>query len=81
MAADIEAKEVTVKRLFSPDFMFRIPIYQRPLSWAKDNYNQLFEDIYDAINTNQNQFFWALLSCKNMSLIRTSSILLTVSKG
>lgn len=57
MATEIEAKEVTVGNLFSPDFMFKIPIYQRPLSWGKDNFDQLFEDILDAINSNQEQYF------------------------
>lgn len=57
MPAEIEAKEVTVAKLFSPDFMFRIPIYQRPLSWESDNYDQLFEDIYDALINNENQYF------------------------
>ena len=57
MATEIEAKEVTVSKLFSPDFMFEIPIYQRPLSWSKDNFEQLFEDIYDAMYSNENQYF------------------------
>ena len=57
MSNEIEAKEVTVGKLFSPDFMFKIPIYQRPLSWEKDNFDQLFEDILDAINNDQKQYF------------------------
>jgi len=57
MTTDIEAKEVTIGKLFSPDFMFEIPIYQRPLSWESDNFDQLFEDIFDAMNGNQSQYF------------------------
>jgi len=57
MTIKIEAKEITVGQLFSPDFRFKIPIYQRPLSWGKDNIEQLFEDILDAINSNQKQYF------------------------
>lgn len=57
MAADIEAKEVKVKELFSPSFIFEIPIYQRPLSWEKDNFEILFEDIFDAINSGESQYF------------------------
>jgi len=57
MSTEIEAKEVTVGKLFSPDFMFKIPIYQRPLSWEKDNFDQLFEDIFDAVNSNEKQYF------------------------
>jgi uncharacterized protein with ParB-like and HNH nuclease domain len=57
MSTEIEAKEVTVGKLFSSDFMFKIPIYQRPLTWEKDNFDQLFEDILDAINSEQKQYF------------------------
>lgn len=54
---EIEAKEVTVGKLFSPDFVFRIPIYQRPLSWEKDHYEQLFDDVLDSHNNNERQYF------------------------
>jgi len=57
MSTEIEAKEVTVGKLYSPDFMFKIPIYQRPLSWKKDNFDQLFEDIFDAMSSNEKQYF------------------------
>jgi len=54
---EIEAKEVTVGKLFGPDFIFEIPIYQRPLSWARDNFDVLFEDIYDALTSKEHQYF------------------------
>ena len=57
MVTEIEAKEVKIGKVFSPDFMFEIPIYQRPLSWEWDNFEQLFEDIFDAMNNNENQYF------------------------
>ncbi|MCK4735061.1 MAG: DUF262 domain-containing protein [Methanophagales archaeon] len=57
MTTEIEAKEVTVGKLYSPDFIFKIPIYQRPLSWGKDNFDQLFEDTFDAMNSNEKQYF------------------------
>jgi uncharacterized protein with ParB-like and HNH nuclease domain len=57
MVTEIEAKEVKVAKLFSSDFIFEIPIYQRPLSWETDNFDILFEDIFDAINDNENQYF------------------------
>jgi uncharacterized protein with ParB-like and HNH nuclease domain len=57
MTLDIEAKEVTVGKLFSPDFVFRIPIYQRPLSWEKDHFEQLFDDIFDSHSNNERQYF------------------------
>jgi len=57
MPTEIEAKEVNVGKLFSPDFIFRIPIYQRPLSWNEDNFDQLFEDIFDAWISKEKQYF------------------------
>jgi uncharacterized protein with ParB-like and HNH nuclease domain len=57
MTTEIEAKEVTVGKLYSPDFIFKIPIYQRPLSWERDNFDQLFEDIFDAMSNNEKQYF------------------------
>lgn len=54
---DIEAKEVTVGDLFGPSFMFQIPIYQRNLSWSSEDFELLFEDIYDAMENGQNQYF------------------------
>jgi hypothetical protein len=57
MSTEIEAKEVKVGKVFSPDFIFEIPIYQRPLSWKDDDFDQLFEDIFDAMNNNENQYF------------------------
>jgi uncharacterized protein with ParB-like and HNH nuclease domain len=57
MTTEIEAKEVKVAKLFSSDFIFEIPIYQRPLSWETDNFDILFEDIFDAINDNEIHYF------------------------
>lgn len=53
----IEAKETRIGDLFSESFMFKIPIYQRPLSWSKDNFDQLFEDVFDSMNNNDQQYF------------------------
>ncbi|MCD1258298.1 DUF262 domain-containing protein [Paenibacillus athensensis] len=45
----IEAKEILLKDLLSAKFLFQIPGYQRPFSWEKDNFDQLFEDIKEAM--------------------------------
>lgn len=57
MKTKIEAKEVTVGDLFGPEFLFNIPIYQRNLSWSSEDFDLLFEDIYDAMNDGQNEYF------------------------
>lgn len=62
---NIEAKEVKVGDLFSPNFMFNIPIYQRNLSWSSEDFDLLFEDIYDAMNNGQNQYFLGSVLLQN----------------
>jgi len=53
----IEAKEIQVKDLFSSKFIFGIPIYQRPFSWNSDNFAQLFDDVSDARDSGEQQYF------------------------
>lgn len=53
MSSEIEAKEVAVKDLFSENFMFEIPLYQRPLTWTGNNFDELFEDIFDAMRNDE----------------------------
>lgn len=57
MAEPIEAKESNIGNLFSPSFLFEIPLYQRPLSWGKENYEQLFDDIASASKVADQQYF------------------------
>lgn len=57
MASEIKAEEINIGKLFSPEFVFKIPIYQRPLSWDRDNYEQLFDDVYDAMDSNESSYF------------------------
>jgi len=39
------AKEEQVSRLFSRDYVFRIPGYQRPYAWTTEQARELFEDL------------------------------------
>ena len=57
MGNKIEAKEVKVSDLFSPSFRFNIPIYQRNFSWSTDEFDLIFEDINDAKELDQKQYF------------------------
>lgn len=51
----IEAKEVPLHKLFSSDYSFSIPDYQRPYSWTKEQAGQLLTDIEDALDGNGDQ--------------------------
>ena len=53
----IEAKETPVSNLFSENFTFNIPVYQRPLSWTQDNFDELFEDLSNSIENGIEQYF------------------------
>jgi uncharacterized protein with ParB-like and HNH nuclease domain len=57
LPSGIDAKEIKVGKLFGPDFIFYIPIYQRPLSWDRGNYDQLFEDLFDSVSNDDIQYF------------------------
>ena len=53
----IEAKETTLGDVFSPQFLFEIPIYQRPFVWDAEKFQQLFDDISDARESGEQQYF------------------------
>ena len=57
----IEAKEVPLATLFSEEFIFEIPIFQRPLSWDKDNFEQLIEDIKDSLSLEEGHFLGSII--------------------
>ncbi|WP_416044830.1 DUF262 domain-containing protein [Clostridium tyrobutyricum] len=46
--SEITGEKITLKRLFSDEYFFNTPEYQRPYSWQDDNNNQLFDDIYES---------------------------------
>jgi len=56
MRVDIDAQEIYIKNLFSEKYLFQIPNFQRPFSWTVENFAQLFEDLNDAKNNNQELF-------------------------
>lgn len=57
MSERIEASETTVGKLFGEDFMFTIPIYQRPLSWTEEHYDEFLDDISSALLNNLDHYF------------------------
>jgi len=57
----IEAKEESLSNLFSEAFIFQIPIFQRPLSWNEDNFEQLIEDIKDSMSLEEEHFLGSII--------------------
>ena len=55
---NIEVEEKTVAQLFSKEFWFNIPNYQRPYVWGEDNINELLDDItYAFENNSEDKYF------------------------
>ncbi|GEA30837.1 DUF262 domain-containing protein [Clostridium diolis] len=49
----IIGEKISLKKLFSDEFFFMIPEYQRPYSWEEENCEQLFDDIYESNRNNE----------------------------
>ena len=49
MSETIEAKELDLSRIFSNDFRFEIPDYQRPYAWTTEQVDDLLDDLDYAI--------------------------------
>lgn len=52
----IEAEHEYIKDLFDGENLFEIPDFQRPFAWEKDNFEQLIDDIKDALHVNKENF-------------------------
>ena len=52
----IEAEHVYIKDLFDDENLFEIPSYQRPFAWEKENFEQLIDDIKEAVFLNMENF-------------------------
>ena len=43
--ARIHGAEYPIKKIFSDDFVFNIPLYQRPYAWTTENAGELLDDL------------------------------------
>lgn len=44
----LKGETITISKLFSEDFFFKVPEYQRPFSWEDENFEDLVNDLSDA---------------------------------
>ncbi len=56
----LDAKTQPVGTLFSQDYFFRVPEYQRPFSWDTNNFEDLIDDVIDA-NKDQEYFLGTIV--------------------
>jgi uncharacterized protein with ParB-like and HNH nuclease domain len=52
MAATLVAQEQPIQKLFSDDYVFRIPDYQRPYAWTPEQARELIDDLLGFIEVN-----------------------------
>lgn len=66
MGNSISAVEKPLSKIFSSDFSFVIPSYQRPYAWTDEQTNALFDDLYDFFesNSNDNYFLGSIVLIK-----------------
>ena len=50
MSHTLTAKEQSLARIFSDDYVFTIPGYQRPYSWGKEQAQELLDDLLGALS-------------------------------
>lgn len=55
MSHTLTAKEQTLQKIFSDEYVFTIPGYQRPYSWGNDQAQELLDDLLSALDASPEQ--------------------------
>jgi hypothetical protein len=53
----MRAEERTIGNILTDQICYEIPPYQRPYSWKKENVQQLLEDVWEAYEANDKEYF------------------------
>ena len=74
--SSISGKEYPLFKIFSDDFEFRIPAYQRPYAWTETETGELFDDLYSFFEseTTDNYFLGSIVLVKNEKETKASVI-------
>jgi len=67
VSSKITGKEYPLLKIFSSDFEYHIPAYQRPYAWTKEETGVLFDDLYSFYQTEQedNYFLGTIVLIKD----------------
>ena len=57
MPATITAKEQNLDKIFSDDYVFNVPLYQRPYAWTTEQVDELLDDLTDAMKRDSEPYF------------------------
>lgn len=75
MSSKITGKEYPLLKIFSFDFEYHIPAYQRPYAWITEEAGILFDDLYEFYRTELSDNYFlgtivvnALLGCHDLDL-------------
>lgn len=58
MAKKISGSEYPLAKIFSSDFEYIIPFYQRPYAWTVDQASELFDDLYDFFRSEEEEGYF-----------------------
>ena len=58
MGKMISGSEYPLAKIFSEDFSFRIPDYQRPYAWTEEHAATLFDDLLDFYRAEPNDTYF-----------------------
>ena len=64
MSDELNAKQYELAKIFSSDFQYHIPPYQRPYAWGIDETSELFEDLqkfYESTNEDEQYFLGSIV--------------------
>lgn len=66
MSSKITGKEYQINKIFSKEFDYYIPEYQRPYAWTKEETETLFDDLLDFFNSEKedNYFLGSIVLVK-----------------
>lgn len=73
----MEASERTISQILTEQIRYEIPPYQRPYSWEKGNVEQLLDDVWEAYEADDEEYFIGSL----ITIERTKGILYDVVDG
>lgn len=67
MNKKISGAEYPLSKIFSSDFEYIIPSYQRPYAWTEDETGKLFDDLYSFFSSNidESYFLGSIMLIKN----------------
>jgi hypothetical protein len=57
----MKAEERTISKILTEQACYEVPPYQRPYSWEKENVQQLLEDIWEAFEAKDSEYFMGSL--------------------